>query len=96
VEQLVSQLAGAVREGVLRATDDIERQASGRFRVANHASPQREAGTRKRRKLDMACRIAGCRNRSKGPRFRFMCETHARLPKGKQIAAVEAWKANSA
>jgi len=92
----VSRLASAVREGVVRAADDIERQAKGRFRVANHASTKTRASTRKGRRLDMACRIAGCRNRSKGPRFRFMCEMHARLPKGKQIAAMEAWKANSA
>ena len=28
------------------------------------------------RKLDMKCRHPGCKNRSKGPRFHFLCEEH--------------------
>src|SRR5437016_3579876 len=36
------------------------------------------------RKLDMHCRYPGCKNRSKGPRFRFLCEEHLKLPKKKQ------------
>jgi hypothetical protein len=35
-------------------------------------------------KRDMSCRYPGCKNRSKGPRFRFLCETHLKLPKKKQ------------
>ena len=48
------------------------------------------AGTSKLRgrKLDMRCRYPGCKNRSKGPRFRFMCEEHRKLPKAKQLAAL--------
>ena len=30
----------------------------------------------KGRKLDMTCRYPNCKNRSKGPRFSFMCEKH--------------------
>jgi hypothetical protein len=41
----------------------------------------RRAGTIKR---DMRCRYPGCKNRSKGPRFRFLCEKHLKLPKKKQ------------
>jgi hypothetical protein len=35
-------------------------------------------------KRDMSCRYPGCKNRSKGPRFRFLCEKHLKLPKKKQ------------
>jgi hypothetical protein len=48
------------------------------------------------RKLDMSCRVAGCKNQSKGPRFGFMCEEHMKLPKREQQAAREAWKAKHA
>ena len=41
----------------------------------------RRPGTIKR---DMRCRYPGCKNKSKGPRFRFLCEEHLKLPKKKQ------------
>jgi hypothetical protein len=41
----------------------------------------RKAGSLKR---DMSCRYPGCKNRSKGPRFRFLCAEHLKLPKKKQ------------
>ena len=41
------------------------------------------------RKLDMHCRYPGCKNRSKGPRFRYLCEEHLKLPKAKVKAAIE-------
>jgi hypothetical protein len=41
----------------------------------------RKAGSLKR---DMSCRYPGCKNRSKGPRFRFLCEEHLKLSKKKQ------------
>jgi len=36
----------------------------------------------------MSCRYPGCKNRSKGPRFRFLCEEHLKLTKKKQEAAL--------
>ena len=48
----------------------------------------RSAGSLKR---DMSCRYPGCKNRSKGPRFRFLCEEHLKLPKAEQKAALEKW-----
>jgi len=48
------------------------------------------------KKLDMSCRVAGCKNQSKGPRFGFMCAEHMKLPKKEQQAAREAWKAKHA
>jgi len=43
------------------------------------------------RKLDMRCRYAGCKNRSKGPRFSFHCEEHLKLSQAEQKAALEQW-----
>jgi hypothetical protein len=43
------------------------------------------------RKLDMRCRYPGCKNKSKGPRFRFLCAEHLKLPKAQQKAALEKW-----
>ncbi len=42
-------------------------------------------------KLDMSCRYPGCKNRSKGPRFRFLCEEHLKLPKKKQDEVLAKW-----
>ena len=44
-----------------------------------------------RKKVDMACRVDGCPNRSRGPRFGYMCEQHSKLPKKAQQAARDAW-----
>jgi hypothetical protein len=49
------------------------------------------------KKLDMSCRVEGCPNTSKGPRFGFMCEDHLKkLSKKEQQAARDAWKAKHA
>lgn len=51
--------------------------------------PGSGAGAKLRgRKLDMRCRYAGCKNKSKGPRFRFLCAEHLKLPKKEQEAAL--------
>lgn len=39
------------------------------------------------RKVDMRCRYPGCKNKSKGPRFRFQCAEHLKMPKAQQKAA---------
>src|SRR5207249_4924989 len=51
----------------------------------------------KGRKLDMTCRVEGCRNRSGGPRWGFICDMHRnKLSAKAQQAAREAWKAKHA
>ncbi len=46
------------------------------------------------RKLDMNCRVDGCKNRSRGPRYGFICEEHLKsLSKKQQEAARESWNA---
>jgi hypothetical protein len=53
------------------------------------AAPRR--GARPGIKRDMSCRYPGCKNRSKGPRFRFFCEEHLKLPKKKQDEVLAKW-----
>jgi hypothetical protein len=56
------------------------------------AGPKASAkGATRRKSRDMRCRYPGCKNRSKGPRFRFLCDEHLKLPKKKQQAALEKW-----
>jgi len=47
-------------------------------------------------KRDMRCRFPGCKNRSKGPRFRFLCEQHLKLPKKEQDAVLAKWSEKNA
>ena len=61
------------------------RKASGES-GASKSKPARRSTVG--RKLDMDCRYPGCENRSKGPRFRFLCEEHLKLPKSEQDAAL--------
>jgi hypothetical protein len=43
--------------------------------------------------LDMACRVEGCSNRSRGPRFGYICDEHrARLSEAQQQEAREAYR----
>jgi len=45
-----------------------------------------------RHKLDMRCRVGGCKNRSRGPRFGYICDVHLdKLSKRQQQAARDAW-----
>ena len=53
----------------------------------------RKAGSLKR---DMHCRYPVCKNRSRGPRFRFFCEEHLKLPKKEQDAALAKWAGKNA
>ena len=47
-------------------------------------------------KRDMHCRYPGCKNRSKGPRFRFFCVEHLKLPKKEQDAVLAKWAEKNA
>ena len=63
--------------------------------AATSAAPKApKAGRRSTagRKLDMSCRVEGCKNKSRGPRYGFICEEHLKsLSKKQQEAAREAW-----
>jgi len=60
----------------------------------NGAAPRRGGPTGIKR--DMSCPYRGCKNRSKGPRFRFLCEEHLKLPKKKQDEVLAKWAAKDA
>ena len=48
----------------------------------------------KGRKLDLHCRVEGCKNMSRGPRFGFICDDHRKkLSAKEQQAARDKWKA---
>ena len=53
-------------------------------------------GGRRGLKRNMRCRYPGCKNRSKGPRFRFLCEEHLKLPKKKQDEVLAKWAEKTA
>lgn len=53
----------------------------------------RRRGPNKGKKLDMHCRVEGCKNTSRGPRFGFICDDHRKkLSAKEQLAAREKWK----
>jgi hypothetical protein len=74
-----------------------QRAAGGNTRAPGGASAnERRRRAMTGRKLDMSCRIEGCKNRSGGPGKGYMCPTHQKLPKKVQQAARDAWKAKHA
>lgn len=82
-----------------RLAEAVASRLSGRGAAGKPAAAKAKRGGRRAnagRKLDMSCRIEGCKNRSGGPRNGFMCEEHKKLPKKEQQAARDAWKAKHA
>lgn len=64
---------------------------------AGSAKSARRGGRRAARKLDMSCRVPGCPNLSRGPRFGFICDKHRKeLSKAEQKAAREKYNAKKA
>jgi hypothetical protein len=71
-------------------------QRLGTLRSGSGARSSTGARKADRKPRDMRCRYLGCKNTSKGPRFRFFCEEHLKLPKRKQDEALEKWNAGRA
>ncbi len=78
VNSLVDEIASRLRARVGEIGAGMNGGARGR--------PAGRRGGPKGIKRDMRCRYPGCKNRSKGPRFRFLCEEHLKLPKKEQDA----------
>jgi hypothetical protein len=92
VDRIVEQLSTSLRDRLGTLVSELERDARGRIGRATGGKTGR-----KRRKLDMRCRVAGCRRMSRGPRFGFICDEHRKkLSKRDQAAAREAWNAKAA
>ena len=85
-DRMVDQIADLIAE---RALEKINERVQSGMRNGMTKGNGRRLSTLKGRKLDMRCRYPGCKNRSKGPRFRFLCEEHLKLPKAKVEAAIE-------
>ena len=85
-DRMVDQIADLIAE---RALEKINERVQSGMRNGMTNGNSRRFSTLKGRKLDMHCRYPGCKNRSKGPRFRFLCEEHLKLPKAKVEAAIE-------
>lgn len=43
--------------------------------------------------LDMRCRVPGCGKRSRGPRFRYLCDEHRGISKAKAKAYLAQYRA---
>ena len=78
VERFAQMLVDSIGASMRRGTLPRDWTAPGR-------------GGDRRRKRDMSCRYPGCKNQSKGPRFRFFSEKHIKLPKKEQEAALAKW-----
>ena len=74
--------------------DRVAAQLAGARPAKQPAAPKAARKSRLRgKKLDMSCRVAGCKNKSRGPRFGFICDEHRKkLSAKEQAAAREAWK----
>ncbi len=82
--RMVGQIADLIAE---RALEKINQRIQDGMRDGA-ARDGRRSSVLRGRKLDVRCRYPGCRNRSKGPRFRFLCEEHVKPPKAKIRAAI--------
>jgi hypothetical protein len=92
VDRIVEQLSSSLRNRVSAIVSELERDARARMGRGGGRNP-----ARRRRKLDMRCRVSGCRRMSRGPRFGFICDEHRKkLSKREQAAAREAWNAKAA
>jgi hypothetical protein len=76
-----------------REQDRILADRRGNASARTARAGRRGASPRKGVKLDMSCRVEGCKNRSGGPRHGFMCKTHQRLSAARQAEARSKWNA---
>jgi hypothetical protein len=88
VEVLLGQLFDRIAESVAERIGAGSGGGRGKVAKSSKANGRRKS----RGKLDMTCRVAGCKNRSRGPRFGFICDEHSKkLSQKEKVAAREAW-----
>lgn len=80
IDMLVDEVAARLAQRV----GGIASNGTRRGRLPPAAKARGGAG----QKRDMHCRYPRCPNRSKGPRFRYLCEQHLKLPKREQNAVL--------
>ena len=91
-DMLAERLGGLAGKKAAPAT----RKASATRAPGGASANERRRRAMLGRKLDMSCRVAGCKNRSGGPGKGYMCSDHQKLPKREQQAERDAWKAKRA
>ncbi len=89
-DRMVDEIADLIAERALEKIN--ERVQTG---MRNGAAKGNGRRSLKGRMLDMRCRYPGCKSRSKGPRFRYLCEKHLTLPKKDQEAPLAKWAEKS-
>jgi len=88
-DQMVDRIADLIAERALGKINERVQSGMRNGAAKGRVGSGRRSSAPKGRMLDMHCRYPGCKNRSKGPRFRFLCEEHLKLPKAKIAAAIE-------
>ncbi len=97
VEDLLGRLIDSLADRFAERASGLLKASGGGRGAARVAAKGGKRGARAGRKLDMSCRVDGCKNQSRGPRFGFICDDHRKkLSKKDQVAAREAFKAKSA
>lgn len=94
LNQLIDSLSDLIADSVTaRLTSKLSGLGLSGGAGARSARGGRRGGG-SRRPLDMSCRVAGCKNMSRGPRFGFICDDHReKLSAAEQRQAREEWKA---
>jgi len=84
VKELLAKLVDAIQE---ETRNQLLAALGGPAKAARQAPAAPVA--KKAVKRDMSCIAPGCKSRSKGPRFRFLCEKHLKA----SSKDVESWRA---
>jgi hypothetical protein len=90
--EMEKMLGGLIDRLADRLAERINKSVGASSKGAAKGNGRR--GRRAGRKLDMHCRVDGCKNISRGPRFGFICDEHRKsLSKKEQQAARDSWNA---
>jgi hypothetical protein len=81
VAELETKYTNLIRSLIAETEEATAARLLGMLKSGTNGAAPKAAKAKKRAKVDMACRAKGCKARSKGPRFRFMCEKHLAGPK---------------
>jgi hypothetical protein len=87
IPAILGRLNGTERKGPASAA----KAANG----TNKPGPKSRKSPPAGQKRDMRCRVVGCHNKSKGPRFGYFCEKHYSLPDAEKEKAKAEFAANN-
>ncbi len=79
VDALVAEIKAAVKDGIVELVGRVrDGDASVRRLTPRGRFAARRRWSTKGQKMDMRCLSPDCSNRSRGPRFRYLCQAHQR------------------